>query len=335
MELAMQSLLVGGVLAAAMAWLWLVVRASREGAGWGLGTLLLPPVGLVFALRHAQKAIGPLVLFTVGLLAASTPAFTALVIPVDLRRQPTPDSAAAGLWSRVVTTLKSDEAHEWMEIRSFYWQIGGAAVAAAAWIWLIARAFRQHWPWGAGTIVLPPTGLVFAARHPRKGAVPLLLIVLSLLVAATPVLYEKFVPFLHNPRDVIVEGERHVTLTGSDRKADSDYVIKPDTTVLQWANSPDVTDQKLESLRGLKLLKELDLNDTPITDAGLAILRDLPALERLRLARTKVTDEGFRDALFDKDSLMQLDLQGTQVSHETMRAWRDAKPGRNVMPRPD
>ena len=96
-------------------------------------------------------------------------------------------------------------------------------------------------------------------------------------------------------------------------------------TVLQMANSPDVTDQTLESLRGLKALKELDLNDTQMTDAGLVVLRDLPSLERLRLARTGVTDRGFRDALFDKDSLMQLDLQGTQVSHETMRAWRDAK----------
>jgi hypothetical protein len=157
---------------------------------------------------------------------------------------------------------------------------------------------------------------------------------LSLLVAATPAVYTKFVPLLRNPRDVIVEGERHVTLTGSDRKADSGFEIKPDTTVLQMANSPDVTDQALESLRGLKLLKELDLNDTQITDAGLAILRDLPALEKLRLARTKITDKGFRDALLDKDSLMLLDLQGTQVSSETRRAWRDAKPGRTVMPRP-
>lgn len=330
----MQSLLAGGIVLAVLAWLGLVLRASREGAGWGLASLLLPPVALLFALRHPQKAIGPLVLFTVGLLAASTPAFTALVVPVDLRWQPTPDSAAAGVWSSVVTALKSDEAHEWMEIRSFYWQIGGLAVAAVAWIWLIVRAFRQRWTWGAGTIVLPPTGLVFAARHPRQGAGPLLLIMLSLLVAATPALYTKFVPLLRNPRDVIVEGERHLTLTGSDRQAISDVVMKPDTTVLQMANSPDVTDQTLESLRGLKLLKELDLNDTQITDAGLLTLRDLPALERLRLARTRISDKGFREALFDKDSLMQLDLQGTQVSRETMRAWRDAKPGRRVMPSP-
>jgi Leucine-rich repeat (LRR) protein len=136
------------------------------------------------------------------------------------------------------------------------------------------------------------------------------------------------------PIEARVEGERHLTATGSDRKADSDLALKPDLTVLQMANSPDVSDRTLESLRGLKVLKELDLNDTQVTDAGLTVLRDLPALESLRLARTKVTDKGFREALFDKDSLMQLDLQGTRVSRETMRAWRDAKPGRKVLPPP-
>ena len=68
-----------------------------------------------------------------------------------------------------------------------------------------------------------------------------------------------------------------------------------------------------------------------MTDAGLEILKDLPALTTLRLARTKITDKGFRSTLFAKDSLMQLDLRGTQVSRETVEAWRDAKPGRRAM----
>jgi hypothetical protein len=334
MELFLQLLLVGGIAVAVLGWLWLVIRASREHVGWGIGTLLLPPVGLLFALRHAQKAMAPIVLFVVGLAAAATPAFLALVMSIDLTRQPTAESPVAQLWTRAVTTLKSDEAHEWMEIRSFYWQSGGVALAAAAWLWLIVRAFRQQWKWGAGTVVMPPTGLVFAARHPRKGALPLILIVASLLVAAAPAVYIKCVPNLRNPRDVIVEGERHVTLTGADPKAAAEFTVEPDATVLQMANKPEVTDQTLERLKGMQLLKELDLNDTNVTDTGLVILRDLPALERLRLARTKITDKGFRDALLDKGSLMELDLQGTPVSGETRRAWFDAKPGRKVMPRP-
>jgi hypothetical protein len=332
MELSMQVLLIGGLAIAAIAWLWLIVSASREGAGWGLGTLFLPPLGLVFALRHAQRAVGPLVLFIVGLLAGAAPAFYALTTPVDASRS---TGAGQGPWSLAVAALRSDAAHEWMENRALYLQLGGAVVAVGAWLWLIERAFRQRWTWGLGNLILPPTGLVFASRHPRKGAAPLLLAVLGVLAAAAPAVYTKYVPLDLAPRDEMVAGERHVTVTGSDRNADSDLALKPDVTVLQMANRPDVTDRKLEELlRGLKLLKEVDLNDTAVTDAGLTVLRDLPALERLRLARTKITDKGFRDALFDKDSLMQLDLQGTQVSSETRRAWRDARPGRRVLPPP-
>ena len=96
--------------------------------------------------------------------------------------------------------------------------------------------------------------------------------------------------------------------------------------MLQMAN-PDVTDQTLESLKGMKVLRELDLNGTQVTDAGLEILKELPALAALRLARTKITDKGFRSALFAKESLMQLDLRETAVSHETVR-----RPG--AMPSP-
>lgn len=81
----------------------------------------------------------------------------------------------------------------------------------------------------------------------------------------------------------------------------------------------------------MKLLKELDLNGSQVTDAGLEILKELPALVKLRLARTKITDKGFRSALFAKDSLMELDVRGTQVSRETAQAWRDVKPGRRVL----
>jgi hypothetical protein len=328
--------IVGGLTIAAVAWLWLIVHASREGAGWGLGTLFVPPVGLLFALRHAQAAIGPLVLLLVGILAAASGAFYALAAPVEPGRLWSLSSGAVPeSWSKAVAALQSEEAHQWMESRALYLQIGGMTAAAAGWIWLIVRGFRQRWTWGLGHLVLPPIGLVFAARHPQKGAIPLVLAVLGVLAAATPPVYTLAVPLNLAPIEAQVEGERHVTLTGADPKAASDFAIKPDTTVLQMANSPDVTDKTLESLRGLKALKELDLNDTQVTDAGLIVLRDLPALERLRLARTKVTDKGFREALFDKDSLMQLDLQGTQVSRETIRAWHDAKPGRRVMPRPD
>lgn len=327
------SLLIAGLLAAVAAWLWLIVRASREGVGWGLGALVFPPVGLVFALRHAQRAVGPLVLFIAGLLTAAGPAFHAVATLANPGRGTTTE-AGSGRWGAAVAALRSESAHRWMESRALDLQVGGVAVLAAAWLWLLISAFRRRWSWGLGTLALPPTGLVYAARHPRRGALPMLLATLGLLAAAAPAVYTIAVPLDLAPIEAQVEGERHLTVTGSDREVDPEQTFKPDLTVLQMADRPDVTDRTLESLRGLKVLKELDLNDTGVTDAGLAVLRDLPALERLRLARTKVTDRGFREALFDKDSLMQLDLRGTGVGRETMRAWRDARPGRKVLPPP-
>ena len=46
----------------------------------------------------------------------------------------------------------------------------------------------------------------------------------------------------------MVDGQQHLTLTGSDRKDYSVLKLKQDVAVLQMAN-PDVTDQSLESLR--------------------------------------------------------------------------------------
>jgi hypothetical protein len=217
-----------------------------------------------------------------------------------------------------------------MEGRAFYMQLGGLLVAALAWTWLLVRAFRQHRRWGLTSLVLPPVGLIFAAWHPRKGTAPLILCLLSILVAATPALYTLYVPLDLGPLEKIVDGQRHLTLTGWDRKDYSILKLKPDVVVLQMAN-PDVTDESLESLQEMKVLQELDLNGTQVTDAGLKILKDLPALSTLRLARTRITDQGFHNTLFAKDSLMQLDLSGTKVSRETVQAWRNAKLGRRAM----
>ena len=318
----------GGLALAALAWVWLIMRAFQEKVWWGLASLLLPPVALVFALRHAQKAIGPLVAIRFGWLGHGG---SGLVIHWSVRAG-LHDKLREGpkLWSLTVSALQSDAAHEWMEGRAFYMQLGGLAVAALAWIWLLVRAFRQHRRWGLGSLVLPPVGLVFAGRHPRKGAAPLILFLLSILVAAMPALYTLYVPLDLGPLEKIVDGQRHLTLTGWDRKDYSILKLKPDVVVLQMAN-PDVTDKSLESLQEMKALQELDLSGTQVTDAGLKILKDLPALSKLRLARTKITDQGFHSTLFAKDSLMQLDLSGTQVGRETVQAWRNAKPGRKAM----
>ena len=96
---------------------------------------------------------------------------------------------------------------------------------------------------------------------------------------------------------------------------------RPDTVVLQLAN-PDVTDATLAYLQTLTQLRELDVNDTQITDAGLELLSRLPALQILRLRGTKITDPGFRQYLDGKDTLLELDLRGTEVASKTLRAWK-------------
>jgi hypothetical protein len=330
MEAHAVELLLGGVALAALAWIWLVARAFGQSVWWGLGCLVLPPLLLVFALRHAQRAVAPLVLFVLGGLLAAAPGVYSLVVPVDLglREQL---SEGPKLWSLASAALRSNAVREWMERRANYLEFGGGALAVLAWIWLIVRAFRQRRAWGWGTLLVPPlVGLVFAALHRRKAAAPLLLCALGVLVAAVPALYINLVPPDLGPYEKLVDGQRHLTLTGWDRKGYSFLRLKPDVVVLQMAN-PDVTDQVLEDLKEMKVLQELDLNGTQVTDAGLKVLKDLPALAKLRLARTKITDHGFHDALSSKDSLMELDLSGTQVSRETARAWRDAKPGRRVL----
>jgi hypothetical protein len=321
-------LLSGGLTLAALAWIWLLVRAFQQNTWWGFISLILPPAALLFALRHAQRAVGPLVIFTLGTMLAAVPVGYSLFGPVDLglREQ---IHGKSGFLPLVTAALQSDAAHEWMELRAFYMHVGGVAVALLAWIWLLSRAFRQGRRWGLGTLVFPPVGVVFAGRYPRRGGLPLAVTFICLLIAAIPTLYTYYVPLNLGAREKVVAGEKVLTLTGSDAKEAPDLQKKQDVAVLQLAN-PDVTDQSLEALKGMKVLRDLDLSGTQVTDAGLKILKDLPALSALRLARTKITDAGFRSALLEKDSLMQLDLRDTQVSDETVKAWHDAKPGRRV-----
>jgi Leucine-rich repeat (LRR) protein len=123
------------------------------------------------------------------------------------------------------------------------------------------------------------------------------------------------------PREKLVEGKRHVTLTGWDKKDYSFLTTKPDIVVLQMANA-DVNDGTLEFLRSMKELEELDLNDSGITDEGLKTLAALPALKILRIARTQVTESGFRESLLPKETLTNLDLTGLKLTGKTKREWK-------------
>ncbi|WP_165220561.1 hypothetical protein [Aquisphaera insulae] len=184
---------------------------------------------------------------------------------------------------------------------------------------------------GLACVLVGGIGLVFRAfRNWRKGLAPLGLIALGLALITFPAIYRLLMPIDLGPRERIVDGERHITITGWDRKDYGWLGSKRDVVVLQMAN-PDVTDATLQGLRGMDRLKELDISNTAVTDAGLDVLKDLPALATLRLKNTKVTDGGFKGALGGKESLMQLDLSGTGVGKETVDEWKKARAGRRAL----
>jgi hypothetical protein len=62
-----------GAVVALLGLLWLYVRAFREGVAWGLAVLLVPPVAVVFIIRHFRKAIGPICLLVLAGLIGATP----------------------------------------------------------------------------------------------------------------------------------------------------------------------------------------------------------------------------------------------------------------------
>ncbi len=65
-------------------------------------------------------------------------------------------------------------------------------------------------------------------------------------------------------------------------------------TYLELAGSPELTDDSLKSLSGLKNLRELDIDQTPITDASVPTLAAFSNLQRLHIDRTEMTQAGVK-----------------------------------------
>jgi hypothetical protein len=214
-----------------------------------------------------------------------------------------------------------------LETYGFYAIVTGIVLLLAGYVWLLVRAFRTQAPGRLALALFPPSMLVFVPRHFRAVRGPAWMVLAAVGLIATPYAlsyYERhFVPL--QPFEQLVDGELRVTLTGLKDFDYSTLAARPDVVVLQMANA-DVNDETLRHLRGLKRLRKLDLGDTQITDAGLATVAELPALAELYLNRTKITDDGFQKHLAAKDSLLKLDLTGTEVKGKTKRDWKKHKP---------
>lgn len=188
-------------------------------------------------------------------------------------------------------------------------------------------------------LLVPAIGpLAFLFCHFRKALGPVLLMVLGGLVVGVPVVVNVIngdavvtdAKVEQKPAEGGGETETHLTLTGSPREEYAKINAATNVVLLQWANK-DVTDTDAESIKELKNLRDLDLNDTQITDASLDGIAGLPKLKTLRVARTKITDDGFKAKLQSLEGLDELDLTGTAVKPSTGRAWKTAKPGRKLL----
>jgi len=215
----------------------------------------------------------------------------------------------------------------------FYVLIAGVALVALGVTWFLVSAFRQHAAWGLACLVLAPLGVpLFLLRHWPRARRPVALLLFGAVVLTAPFAVNRAQQYFIDlgPREKVVDGEQHITLTGWDRTDYSVLRARPATVVLQMAN-PDVTDQTLDYLDGMTGLRELDLNDTKITDQGLAKLARVSTLETLRLKNTAVTDAGFREHLMPLAALRELDLRGTKVAGAAVREWKAARPERRAL----
>ncbi|WP_077027118.1 hypothetical protein [Fuerstiella marisgermanici] len=84
-----------------------------------------------------------------------------------------------------------------------------------------------------------------------------------------------------------------------------------------YLRNPDVTDDDLQILDGLKGLQKLELSNAGISDAGLVHLSNLPDLFILHLSDTKVGDAGL-ESLQSLHSLGILSLNDTPVTGKGM-----------------
>lgn len=57
-----------GALLCIVGGLWIVVNAFKESIWWGLGSLLIPLVGLIFAIMNFAENKIPLLLYVIGIV---------------------------------------------------------------------------------------------------------------------------------------------------------------------------------------------------------------------------------------------------------------------------
>ncbi len=129
--------------------------------------------------------------------------------------------------------------------------LAGSVFAIAGLGWLVLLGFRSRWWIGLLLMFTIPLGtpLIYGLVRFRQAKRPLALFLGGVLLGAIPVAYGRGYEYLFGlgERERMIDGERHLILTGWDR---TDYDIlakKSDVVVLEIGNA-DVTDETLEKL---------------------------------------------------------------------------------------
>ena len=185
--------------------------------------------------------------------------------------------------------------------------------------------------------------LIFGWQTLRKSSrKPAWIMILGWVLLATAFGTNRLLPRLlpRGPHENIVDGQLHLTLTGWNGKNYDLLRYRQNAVVLQMAN-PDVTDETVKLLlpdplvgdEGMKDLIELDLGHSRVTDQGLIYLQSLPKLAKLKINDTKITPEGVKAFLNTKTGMLEIDVRGLQVDNDFLWEWKQAKEGRQVVPR--
>ena len=81
MEIVGTGLFLVGIMVALAGWIMIVIAAFRVSAGWGVGSLLVPLIALIFVITHWQDArrgffieLGGTALFVIGAVVTQSPA---------------------------------------------------------------------------------------------------------------------------------------------------------------------------------------------------------------------------------------------------------------------
>lgn len=97
MEIAGTGLFLVGIMVAIVGWIMIVVAAFRVSAGWGVGSLLVPLIALIFVITHWQDArrgfftqLGGTALFVIGAMITQ-----AHPKPVEAKAVPAPEKSVA------------------------------------------------------------------------------------------------------------------------------------------------------------------------------------------------------------------------------------------------